>query len=72
MSGDVIDYLIAHGAYVEAARIAAERGEPRRAIQLYQRVWRFADALPLATGADGGPNGVDTSSSRGSVSPSRS
>ncbi len=50
MSGDVIDYLIAHGAYVEAARIAAERGEPRRAIQLYQRVWRFADALPLALG----------------------
>jgi tetratricopeptide (TPR) repeat protein len=45
---DVIEYLIAHGAYVEAARIAAERGEPRRAIQLYQRVWRFADALPLA------------------------
>ncbi len=46
--GDVIEYLVAHGAYVEAARIAAERGELPRAIQLYERVWRFADALPLA------------------------
>ena len=32
--GDVIQYLVAHGAYVEAARIAAERGETARAIQL--------------------------------------
>jgi serine/threonine-protein kinase len=46
--GDVIEYLVAHGAYVEAARIAAERGETARAIQLYERVWRFADAVPLA------------------------
>ena len=46
--GDVIQYLVAHGAYVEAARIAAERGETARAIQLYERVWRFADAVPLA------------------------
>jgi hypothetical protein len=45
---DVIEYLVAHGAYVEAARIAAERGELRRAITLYERVWRFADAVPLA------------------------
>jgi eukaryotic-like serine/threonine-protein kinase len=45
---DVIDYLVAHGAYVEAARIAAERGELARAIGLYERVWRFADAWPLA------------------------
>jgi serine/threonine-protein kinase len=46
--GDVIEYLVAHGAYVEAARIAADRGELARAIALYERVWRFADALPLA------------------------
>ncbi|HSZ83648.1 MAG TPA: serine/threonine-protein kinase [Polyangia bacterium] len=46
--GDVIEYLVAHGAYVEAARICVERGELPRAIQLYERVWRFADALPLA------------------------
>jgi eukaryotic-like serine/threonine-protein kinase len=46
--GDVIEYLIAHGAYVEAARIAASRGETARAIAFYERVWRFADALPLA------------------------
>jgi tetratricopeptide (TPR) repeat protein len=45
---DIIEYLVAHGAYVEAARLCVERGEPRRAIQLYERVWRFADAVPLA------------------------
>ena len=45
---DIIEYLVAHGAYVEAARIATERGELRRAIALYERVWRFVDALPLA------------------------
>jgi hypothetical protein len=36
--GDFIDYLVAHGAYAEAARVAAERGELRRAIALYERV----------------------------------
>jgi tetratricopeptide (TPR) repeat protein len=46
--GDVIEYLVAHGAYVEAARICVERGDLSRAVQLYERVWRFADALPLA------------------------
>jgi eukaryotic-like serine/threonine-protein kinase len=46
--GDVIEYLVAHGAYVEAARICVERGDLTRAIRLYERVWRFADALPLA------------------------
>src|SRR3954451_6617768 len=45
---DIIEYLVAHGAYVEAARLSADRGELRRAIQLYERVWRFADAVPLA------------------------
>jgi serine/threonine-protein kinase len=46
--GDVIEYLVAHGAYVEAARVCVERGDLGRAIQLYERVWRFAEALPLA------------------------
>src|SRR3954453_4035900 len=45
---DIIEYLVAHGAYVEAARLSVERGELRRAIQLYERVWRFTDAVPLA------------------------
>jgi len=45
---DIIEYLVAHGAYVEAARIATDRGELRRAIGLYERIWRFVDALPLA------------------------
>ena len=50
-AGDVIDYLVAHGAYVEAARICRRAAAScRRAIQLYERVWRFADALPLALG----------------------
>lgn len=46
--GDFIDYLVAHGAYVEAAKVAAARGELARAITLYERVWRFAEAWPLA------------------------
>ena len=46
--GDFVDYLVAHGAYAEGARVAAERGELGRAIALYERVWRFADAWPLA------------------------
>jgi eukaryotic-like serine/threonine-protein kinase len=46
--GDFVDYLVAHGAYAEAARVAAERGDLPRAIALYERVWRFADAWPLA------------------------
>jgi serine/threonine-protein kinase len=46
--GDVIEYLVAHGAYVEAARVCIERGDLARAVRLYERVWRFADALPLA------------------------
>jgi hypothetical protein len=46
--GDFVDYLVAHGAYAEAARVASERGELARAITLYERVWRFADAWPLA------------------------
>jgi serine/threonine-protein kinase len=46
--GDIIEYLVAHGAYVEAARICVERGELARAIRLYERVWRFADAVPVA------------------------
>jgi serine/threonine protein kinase len=47
-SQDIVEYLVAHGAYVEAARLCAENGELRRAIELYERVWRFADAIPLA------------------------
>jgi tRNA A-37 threonylcarbamoyl transferase component Bud32 len=40
--------LIARGQYAEAAALTAEAGDLRRAIQLYERVWRFADALALA------------------------
>ncbi len=40
--------LVARGDYVEAALRAAAAGDARHAIALYERVLRFADALPLA------------------------
>ena len=40
--------LVAAGDYAGAARCAATAGDLRRAIQLYERIWRFADAIPLA------------------------
>lgn len=40
--------LIAAGDHLAAARLAVERGELEQAIHLYDRLWRFADALPLA------------------------
>jgi tetratricopeptide (TPR) repeat protein len=45
---DPVAALIAAGDHVNAARLAAHDGDLRRAIALYERVWRFADALPLA------------------------
>jgi tetratricopeptide (TPR) repeat protein len=56
--GDFIDYLVAHGAYVEAAKVAAARGELARAIKLYERVWRFDEAWPLALAMDDRPLAV--------------
>ena len=44
---DIAD-LIAAGDYVGAAARAVAEGDLRRAITLYERVWRFAEALPLA------------------------
>jgi len=48
MVDDPVQQLVAAGDYVAAARCAMARGEPRRAIQLLERVWRFADAIPIA------------------------
>src|SRR4051794_15620015 len=56
--GDFVDYLVAHGAYAEAARAAAARGELARAIALYERVWRFADARPPALALGDGARAV--------------
>jgi serine/threonine-protein kinase len=64
---DIIEYLIAHGAYVEAARLCVERGEPRRAIQLYERVWRFAEAVPVALALGDRPLAVRLSLDAGDV-----
>jgi serine/threonine-protein kinase len=47
-SQDIIDYLVAHGAYVEAARQCVEGGDLPRAISLLERVWQFREAIPLA------------------------
>jgi eukaryotic-like serine/threonine-protein kinase len=50
MAGDPDDVgaLLAAGDYAGAARGAEAGGDLRRAIQLYERIWRFADALVLA------------------------
>jgi serine/threonine-protein kinase len=45
---DEVGALVAAGDYAGAARRAEAAGDLRRAIQLLERVWRFADALPLA------------------------
>ncbi|HET6279934.1 MAG TPA: serine/threonine-protein kinase [Polyangia bacterium] len=57
-SQDIIDYLVAHGAYVEAARLCVERNELARAIRLYERVWQFGDAIPIALRLGDRPLGV--------------
>jgi serine/threonine-protein kinase len=49
-NGDSIDALVARGDYLAAAALAAAKGEPARAIKLYERIWRFAEAVPLALG----------------------
>ncbi|HEX2658379.1 MAG TPA: hypothetical protein VHU40_08910, partial [Polyangia bacterium] len=45
---DPIAALLAQGDHVNAARLSVERGDLPRAIAIYERLWRFADALPLA------------------------
>jgi hypothetical protein len=45
---DEVAALVAAGDHVGAARRAAAGGDFRRAISLYERAWRFADALALA------------------------
>jgi tetratricopeptide (TPR) repeat protein len=54
VGADAIDVDTAIGArvkagdYVGAAETAAAAGQLERAVALYERVWRFAEALPLA------------------------
>jgi eukaryotic-like serine/threonine-protein kinase len=43
-----VDALVARGDYLGAARCAQAQGDLKRAIELLERIWRFADALPLA------------------------
>jgi serine/threonine-protein kinase len=43
-----VETLVARGDYAAAAARAAAGGQLARAIQLYERIWRFADAVPLA------------------------
>ena len=43
-----VEDLVAAGDYAGAATRAADEGDLRRAIVLFERIWRFAEALPLA------------------------
>lgn len=43
-----VEALVARGDYAGAAAMAAAAGDLRRAIALFERVWRFHDAVPLA------------------------
>jgi eukaryotic-like serine/threonine-protein kinase len=45
---DEIAALVSAGDYMAAAARAEAAGDLRRGIKLLERVWRFADALPLA------------------------
>ena len=45
---DPVAAALAAGDHLTAARLSAARGELERALDLYDRLWRFADALPLA------------------------
>ena len=47
-AGDEVSALVARGDYATAAATAAAGGDLRRAIELYERIWRFAEALALA------------------------
>jgi serine/threonine-protein kinase len=43
-----VEDLVAAGDYAAAAARAAEAGDLRRAITMLERIWRFAEAIPLA------------------------
>jgi len=45
---DPVAAAMAAGDHLTAARLSVARGELERALDLYDRLWRFADALPLA------------------------
>jgi tetratricopeptide (TPR) repeat protein len=45
---DPVAALVATGDHIAAARLAVEKHDLPRAISLFERAWRFADALPLA------------------------
>src|SRR5687767_7179813 len=45
---DTIDAMLARGDYLGAAGCAVAEGDLAHAIRLYERVWRFAEAVPLA------------------------
>jgi serine/threonine-protein kinase len=55
---DSIDALVARGDYLAAAALAAAKGDLARAIHLYERIWRFADAIPLALALEDRPLAV--------------
>jgi tetratricopeptide (TPR) repeat protein len=64
---DSVEALLARGDYVAAAARAAADGDLRRAIQLYERVWRFAEAVPLAVAVGDRPLAVRLALDAGDV-----
>ena len=47
-AADPVEALIRQGEHPAAAQLAVARGELRLAVGIYQRLWRYRDALPLA------------------------
>ncbi len=48
MMTESVEALVARGEYLRAAAQAAEKGDLLRAIELCERVWKFAEAIPFA------------------------
>ena len=55
---DPVAALVAAGDHPAAARLAVAGGDLPRAIMLYERAWRFADALPLALAIGDRPRAI--------------
>jgi serine/threonine-protein kinase len=55
---DPVRVRLAAGDYAGAAAISAQRGDLGQALALYERIWRFADAVPLALALGDRPRAV--------------
>jgi hypothetical protein len=55
---ETVEQLIAAGRHADAAKRALESGEPRRAADLYEKLWDFRNALAAARAADDLPRAL--------------